>query len=41
MITETPEAVADLMLTMNMIRAAALPQRESMSLLRQIRSEFV
>ena len=41
MITESQEAVADLMTTMNMIRAAALPQRESMSLLRQIRSEFV
>lgn len=39
MITESPEAVADLMVTMNMIRAAALPQRESTDLLRQIRSE--
>jgi transcriptional regulator with XRE-family HTH domain len=40
MITEAPEAVADLMTIMNMIRAAALPQRESIALLRQIRSEF-
>jgi transcriptional regulator with XRE-family HTH domain len=40
MITEDPEAVADLMTIMNMIRAAALPQRESTALLRQIRSEF-
>jgi transcriptional regulator with XRE-family HTH domain len=41
MITEDAEAVADLTITMNMIRAAALPQQESMTLLRQIRSEFV
>jgi transcriptional regulator with XRE-family HTH domain len=41
MITETPEAVADIMTTLNMIRAAALPPRESMALLRQIRSEIV
>jgi transcriptional regulator with XRE-family HTH domain len=40
MITETPEAVADLMTNLNMIRAAALPPRESMTLLRQIRSEI-
>ena len=40
MITEDPEAVAGLMTTMNMIRAAALPQRESLDLLRQIRSEI-
>jgi hypothetical protein len=40
MITETPEAVADLMTKLNMIRAAALPPRESMTLLRQIRSEI-
>jgi DNA-binding XRE family transcriptional regulator len=41
MIAEEPGAVADLMVTMNMIRAAALPQRESTDLLRQIRSEFI
>jgi len=40
MITETPEAVAELMFKLNMIRAAALPPRESMALLRQIRSEI-
>jgi hypothetical protein len=40
MITETPEAIADLMTNLNMIRAAALPPRESMTLLRQIRSEI-
>ena len=40
MITETHEAVADLMTTMNMIRAAALPPRESVNLLRQIRDEI-
>jgi transcriptional regulator with XRE-family HTH domain len=40
MITETPEAVSGLMTIMNMIRAAALPQRESTALLRQIRSEL-
>jgi transcriptional regulator with XRE-family HTH domain len=41
MLTEAPEAVADVMTTLNMIRAAALPPRESMALLRQIRSEIV
>jgi transcriptional regulator with XRE-family HTH domain len=41
MITETPEAVSDIMTKLNMIRAAALPPRESMALLRQIRSEIV
>jgi transcriptional regulator with XRE-family HTH domain len=41
MITETPEAVSDLMTKLNLIRAAALPPRESMTLLRQIRSEIV
>jgi transcriptional regulator with XRE-family HTH domain len=40
MIAENPEAVAELMTTLNMIRAAALPPRESMALLRQIRSEI-
>jgi transcriptional regulator with XRE-family HTH domain len=40
MIAETPEAVSDLMTKLNMIRAAALPPRESMTLLRQIRSEI-
>jgi hypothetical protein len=40
MITESPEEVAELMTTMNMLRAAALPQRESMDLLRWIRSEI-
>jgi transcriptional regulator with XRE-family HTH domain len=40
MIAENPEAVAGLMTTLNMIRAAALPPRESMALLRQIRSEI-
>lgn len=39
MITENPEAVADQMNRLNMIRAAALPLRESMALLQQIRSE--
>lgn len=41
MITETPEAVSDLMTKLNMIRAAELPPRESMTLLGQIRSEIV
>ena len=40
MITESPEEVAELMTTMNMLRAAALPQRESIDLLRRIRSEL-
>jgi transcriptional regulator with XRE-family HTH domain len=40
MIAETPEAVTDLMTKLNMIRAGALPPRESMVLLRQIRSEI-
>lgn len=40
MITESPEEVAELVTTMNMLRAAALPQRESLDLLRQIRSEI-
>jgi transcriptional regulator with XRE-family HTH domain len=40
MIAENQEAVAELMTTLNMIRAAALPPRESMALLRQIRSEI-
>jgi transcriptional regulator with XRE-family HTH domain len=41
MITEDPEAVADQMTRLNMIRAAALPPRDSMALLQQIRSEIV
>lgn len=40
MITEEPEAVADQITKLNMIRAAALPPRESMALLQQIRSEI-
>jgi len=40
MITESPEEVTELVTTMNMLRAAALPQRESLGLLRQIRSEI-
>jgi transcriptional regulator with XRE-family HTH domain len=40
MIVETPDQVADLMTTVNMIRAVALPPRESMGLLVQIRSEI-
>jgi transcriptional regulator with XRE-family HTH domain len=40
MVTEGPEAVAELMTTMNMLRAAALPKRESTDLLRRIRSEI-
>jgi transcriptional regulator with XRE-family HTH domain len=40
MITETHQAVSDLMTTMNLIRAAAMPPKESMALLRQIRSEM-
>lgn len=38
MLTETPSDVADLMNTMNMIRAASLPPRDSLDLLRNIRS---
>jgi Domain of unknown function (DUF5753) len=38
MITEIPQAVADQMTKLNMIRAAALPPRESIALLQQIRS---
>jgi transcriptional regulator with XRE-family HTH domain len=40
MIVESPDQVGDLMTTLNLIRAAALPQRESMNLLVQIRSEI-
>jgi transcriptional regulator with XRE-family HTH domain len=40
MVTEGSEAVAELMTTMNMLRAAALPKRESTDLLRRIRSEI-
>jgi transcriptional regulator with XRE-family HTH domain len=40
MVTEGPESVAELMTTMNMLRAAALPKRESTDLLRRIRSEI-
>ena len=39
MIVESPEQVAELMTTLNLIRAAALPPRESLDLLMQIRSE--
>ena len=40
MIVESPGQVADLMTTVNLIRAVALPPRESMNLLMQIRSEI-
>lgn len=40
MITEDPEAVAGQMTRLNMIRVAALPPRESLALLQQIRSEI-
>jgi hypothetical protein len=40
MIIESPGQVAELMTTMNMIRAVALPPRESMNLLTQIRNEI-
>jgi transcriptional regulator with XRE-family HTH domain len=39
MIVESPDQVAELMTTVNLIRAVALPPRESMNLLVQIRSE--
>ena len=38
MITESPDGVGDLVTTMGMIRAVSLPPRESLELLRQIRS---
>jgi hypothetical protein len=40
MIVESPGQVAELMTTVNLIRAVALPPRESMNLLMQIRSEI-
>jgi hypothetical protein len=40
MIVESPDGVAGLMTTISMIRAAALPPRESVELLIRIRSEI-
>jgi len=40
MIVEAAGQVAELMTTVNLIRAVALPPRESMNLLTQIRSEI-
>lgn len=40
MIVEGPDEVTELVTTMSMLHAAALPQRESTDLLRQIRSEI-
>jgi transcriptional regulator with XRE-family HTH domain len=40
MIVESPGQVADLMTTVNLIRAVSLPPRESMNLLMQIRNEI-
>jgi hypothetical protein len=40
MIVESSDQVAELMNTVNLIRAVALPPRESTSLLMQIRSEI-
>jgi hypothetical protein len=40
MIVESPAEVAELMTTVNLIRAVALPPRESMNLLTQIRNEI-
>jgi transcriptional regulator with XRE-family HTH domain len=40
MIVESPEQVGDLVTTLNLIRATALPPHESMNLLMQIRSEM-
>jgi len=40
MIVEEADQVAELMTSVNLIRAAALPPRESMNLLTQIRSEI-
>lgn len=40
MLTETPSDVIDLMNTMNLIRAASLSPRESLDLLRRIRSDL-
>jgi Domain of unknown function (DUF5753) len=40
MIVESPDQVAELMTTTNLIRAVALPPRASMTLLTQIRSEM-
>jgi Domain of unknown function (DUF5753) len=40
MIVESAAQVAELMMTVNLIRAVALPPRESMNLLTQIRNEI-
>lgn len=40
MLTETPSEVTDLMNTMNMIRAASLSPRDSLDLIRRIRSDL-
>jgi hypothetical protein len=40
MIVESSDQVAELMMTVNLIRAVALPPRESMNLLMQIRNEI-
>jgi hypothetical protein len=40
MIVESPAQVAELTMTVNLIRAVALPPRESMNLLTQIRNEI-
>jgi hypothetical protein len=40
-IVESPDEVGDLTMIVNMIRAAALPRRESTSLILKIRSEMV
>jgi len=39
-IVESADEVGDLAMILNMIRAAALPPRESISLIRKIRSEI-
>jgi hypothetical protein len=39
-IVESADEVGDLAMILNMIRAAALPPRESVSLIRKIRSEI-
>ena len=39
-IVESADEVGDLMMIVNMIRAAALPRRESARLIQQIRSEL-
>ena len=37
---ESPDEIADLIIALNMIRAAALPPRESARLILKIRSEI-